>query len=456
MLEIGLIRSNPDLVRCDLQKRNDSEKLEWLEDLLQKDKEWRSLKQEVDALRASRNTLSRRVNEAKRGGKDAGALIEEAKKIPQQIAGKEAAMVGFREKIDYYLMRMPNILHDSVPLGKDESENVVVRTWGKPKKPSFEVKHHGQLAAELGVADFERAVKISGAGFFFLKGDLALLDLAAQRFAIDLLIKKGFTLIQPPFMIKRKPYEGVTDLADFENVMYKTEGEDAYLIATSEHPLTAMYMDEILDEGQLPIVLAGVSACFRREIGKHGLDERGLFRVHQFNKIEQIILCAPEESWEWHEKLAENAQELLRKLKIPHNVTNICTGDIGTVAAKKYDINGWSPREGKFFELMSCSNCTAYQSARLGIKFRRKSGEKEFVHTLNSTMAATTRLLRCIIENYQTKQGTIIVPEALRPYMNGIKEIGKAPPANKAEAKKAKRSSKPAKKPVKKGRKRGK
>ncbi|MDP2973682.1 MAG: serine--tRNA ligase [Candidatus Diapherotrites archaeon] len=325
--------------------------------------------------------------------------------------------------MDYYLGRLPNVLHDSVPAGKDDNDNKVIRKWGKTKKPAFPIKHHGQLAADLGIADFERAVKISGAGFFILKGNLALLDLALQRFAIDLLAKKGFTLIQPPLIIKRKPYEGVVDLQDFESVMYKIDNEDQYLIATSEHPLVSMYMDEILEEKQLPILLAGASPCFRKEIGKHGLDERGFFRVHQFNKIEQIIFCKPEESWKLHESLVKNAEELLKKLQLPYNVTNVCTGDMGAIAAKKYDVNGWSPREQKYFELMSCSNCTTFQSAALNIKYRKKDGSKQFVHTLNSTMVATTRALRCIIENCQTKQGTIKVPKALQPYMNGLKEI---------------------------------
>jgi len=454
MLDINLIRSNPDVVRKDLQKRADSEKAEWLERLIEKDKQWRALMQEIDVLRQKRNTLSQQVNEFKKQGKDILPLLQEAKQIPERVKEKESETEQLRKDIDYYLMRMPNILHDSVPIGKDDSENVILRSWGKPAVPKFPVKHHGQLAVELGIADFERAVKISGAGFFFLKGELALLDMAAQRFAIDLLVKKGFTLIQPPLMIKRKPYEGVTDLADFENVMYKIEGEDAYLVATSEHPMGAMYMGEIMAESELPIALAGVSACFRREIGKHGLDERGLFRVHQFNKIEQFIFCRPEESWGWHKKLVSNAEELLKKLKIPYNVANICTGDIGTVAAKKYDVNGWSPRERKYFELMSCSNCTAYQAARLGVKYRKKDGSKEFVHTLNSTMAATTRLMRCIIENYQTAKGTIIVPDALRPYMGGVKEIGKA--GEKPEEKKPAKRKTAAKPKTKKKRGKGK
>ena len=258
-----------------------------------------------------------------------------------------------------------------------------------------------------------------------MKGDLAILDLALQRLAIDMLIKKGFTPIQPPLMMNRRAYEGVTDLSDFENVMYKIEGEDLYMIATSEHPLVSMYMDEIFEEKDLDnaIKLAGMSPCFRREIGKHGLDERGLFRVHQFNKIEQVIICKPEKSWDLFEEISKNQQEYMQALKIPYRIVNVCTGDMGVVAAKKFDLEGWSPREGKYIELGSCSNCTSYQAVRLNIKYRKKDGTKEFVHTLNNTMIPTTRTLRVIIENYQTKEGTIKVPKALAPYMNGITEI---------------------------------
>ncbi len=417
MLDINLVRSNPKLVEDGLRRRHDLEKLAWLKDLAAKDGLWRSLKQELDVLRQKRNAISK-------GGKPASFQIEGAKQLVSQIKKKEAEMAKAREKIDYYLMRLPNVLHESVPFGKDASENVVVEKFGKPSMPTFELKHHGALAAELGVADFERAVKISGNGFFYLKGDLALLDLALQRYAIGLLLKRGFTLVQPPFLMKKKPYEGVVSLDDFENVMYKVEGEDLYLIATSEHPMAAMYQGEILGEEDLPIKYAGLSACFRREVGKHGLDERGFFRVHQFNKIEQFVFCRPEDSWKHFEDLAKNSEELLKGLKIPFEKVNVCTGDIGSIAAKKYDINGWSPREGKFIELMSCSNCTDYQARRLGIRYRGKSGEKGVLHTLNNTMVATTRMLRVLIENYQTKQGTIVVPAVLQKYMAKVKEIG--------------------------------
>ncbi|MBD3388872.1 MAG: serine--tRNA ligase [Candidatus Altiarchaeales archaeon] len=420
MLELSFIRENAEVVEADLRKRGDEEKLKWVRELLEKDERWRVLKREADELRSSRNQLTAKVKDAKGRGEDASKLIEEAKAIPGRIREKEDEMAGLRERVDHYLMRLPNVLHESVPVGASDEDNVVVREWGEKREFGFDLKDHGRAAVDLGVADFERAVKISGSGFYFLRGDLALLDVALQRYAIDLLIDRGYTLVEPPLMMRRKPYEGVTDLADFENVMYKVEDDDLYLIATSEHPLAAMHMDEVLDG--LPLKYAGVSPCFRREIGKHGLDERGLFRVHQFNKIEQFVFCRPEDSWDFHEQLIANAEDLMQGLKIPYHVVNVCTGDIGAVAAKKYDLEGWSPREGKHIELMSCSNCTSYQAARLKIRHRAKDGN-QLVHTLNSTMVATSRALRLILENYQEEDGSVAIPDVLRPYMNGRKRL---------------------------------
>ncbi|MFA4855404.1 MAG: serine--tRNA ligase [archaeon] len=423
MLDINLIRANPTLAEGNLKKRNDLKKIALLQELIENDREWRCLKQEIDALRQKRNVISGVIAGEMRAGMDVSSKTAEAKQIPSLIKEKEARTAELKGKVDYCLMRLPNLLDDSVPFGKDESENIVVKKCGKPKKASFELLHHGMLAAKLGLADFERAVKISGNGFFYLKGSLVLLDLALQKYALDLLCKRGFMPVQPPFMMRRRPYEGVVSLDDFENVMYKIENDDLYLIATSEHPMAAMYQDEILEEKDLPIKYAGVSACFRREIGKHGLDERGFFRVHQFNKIEQFVFCTPGQSWKLFEEIAKNAEDLLKGLKIPYEKVNVCTGDMGAIAAKKYDFNGWSPREQKYIELMSCSHCTDYQARRLGIRYRKKGGEKAVVHTLNNTMVATTRMLRIILETYQTKQGTIKVPAVLQKYMNGLKEI---------------------------------
>ncbi|MCK9580738.1 MAG: serine--tRNA ligase [Methanoregula sp.] len=425
MLDIRFVRAHPEIIKADLQKRNDPEKISWIDDILSKDARSRQLKVDTDQLRQRRNTIARDINAAKKGGQDAALLIAEAAALPGKIKANDAEQDQIQDAIKAHLMRLPNILHDSVPAGKDDTENVQFKTVGTIRSFDFEVRNHGQLAAERGWADFERATKISGAGFYFLKGNLALLDMALQRYAIDLLMKKGFTPVIPPYMINRSSYEGVTDLGDFEKVMYKIDGDDAYLIATSEHPIGAMYQDEIFEEKDLPVKLAGISPCFRREIGAHGLDTKGLFRVHQFTKVEQFIFCMPEDSWRYHEELLANAEEIFTGLDLPYRVVNICTGDIGTVAAKKYDIEVWMPRENAYKEVVSCSNCTAYQAVRLNIKVRDKSDfeTKQHVHTLNSTAVATSRVIRAILENYQQEDGSVVVPEILRPYLNNCEVL---------------------------------
>ena len=421
MLDIRFVRASPDVVKADLRKRNDPEKIAWVDDLLSKDARSRELKVETDRLRQRRNTIARDINAARKAGQDAAPLMAEAADLPRKIKECDAEQEEIRTSVRSILMRLPNILHESVPVGKDDTENVEIKRVGTPKCFSFEIKNHGQLAAEKGWADFERAARCSGAGFYFLKGSLVLLDMALQRYAIDLLAEKGYTPVIPPYMINRTSYEGVTDLADFEKVMYKIDGDDMYLIATSEHPIGAMYQDEIFEEKDLPLRLAGISPCFRREIGAHGLDTKGLFRVHQFTKVEQFVYCMPEDSWTIHEELLRNAEEIFQGLGLPYRVVNICTGDIGTVAAKKYDIEAWMPRENAYKEVVSCSNCTAYQAVRLNIKVRDKSDfeSKQHVHTLNSTAIATSRVIRAILENYQQEDGTVIVPDVIRPYMNG-------------------------------------
>ena len=424
MLDIRFIRENPSIVKKGLEKRQDKEKIKWVDDLIEKDKEYRELLQKNQDLRHRRNVVTNEINQLRKEGKDISEKVKEAKELPQKIKEADDRVKELQEKIHYYLMRLPNILHKSVPVGKDDSENKEVRKWGEKKKFDFKLKAHGELIENLGVADFEQAAKVAGKGFYYLIGKLALMEQALQRFAVDFLVKKGYSLVEPPLMLRRKPYEGVTDLKDFETMMYKVEGdnEDLFLIATSEHPIGALMMNKVLDK--MPLKYAGVSPCFRKEIGSHGIDERGLFRVHQFNKVEQFVFCKPEDSWKFHEELIENAEQLFKKLKLPYRITNICTGDIGIVAAKKFDLELWMPREKEYKEAVSCSNCTSYQAVRLNIKYR-KGDEKEYVHTLNSTAIATGRALRAIIENYQLKDGSIKVPTVLQPYMGGIKKIEK-------------------------------
>lgn len=419
MLDIRFVRASPELIRADLEKRNEREKITWVDEVLEKDAALRALKVRTEELRRRRNTISREINQARKVGESIDAVLAEASSLPDQIRQLEAEQAEIAGLIHTRLMRIPNILDSTVPQGKDDSENVELRRVGEPLIPSFQLKNHGQLAADNGWADFERATRTSGAGFYYLKGNLALLDIALQRFALDLLVDRGFTPLIPPYMINRKSYEGVTDLGDFENVMYKIDGDDEYLIATSEHPIGAMFQDEIFEDKDLPVRLAGISPCFRREIGSHGLDTRGLFRVHQFHKVEQFVFCRPGESWPIHEELLKNAEDIFGTLGLPYRVVLICTGDIGTVAAKKYDIEAWMPREGAYREVVSCSNCTSYQAVRLNIRVRDPHDfeTKQHVHTLNSTAVATTRTIRAILENYQEEDGRVRIPEALRPYL---------------------------------------
>jgi seryl-tRNA synthetase len=323
-------------------------------------------------------------------------------------------------------MKIPNLLHESVPYGKDDNENVEVRRWGKQPKFDFTPKSHMEILENLGMIDFERAAKVVGAGFYYLKGDAVLLDMALQRFAIEHLRKKGFTVIWPPLMIGREAYEGVTDLSDFELVTYKIDGTNDYLIATSEHPMAAMYKDETFERKDLPVKLCGVSTCFRKEIGTHGKYTKGLFRVHQFNKIEQFIFCIPEDSWKWHEEIQRNSEELYQQLGLHYRVVNICTGDIGSLAAKKYDIEVWMA-DGKFRESGSNSNVTDYQARRLNVKWKEGPGKPPtgLVHTLNNTTLATSRTIIAIVEQFQQKDGSVLIPKALQPFMNGMERMEK-------------------------------
>lgn len=425
MLDIRLIRENPDIVRESLRKRGDAEKENMLEQLIRTDAEWRSAQEKANLLKAERNKISKQIAEAKKAGSDAAGLLARSSQIPKEIEALDAEAVRLRESMDGMLMRLPNILHDSVPVGADDKDNLVVRTWGEPKKFGFELRSHGELAESLGLADFDRAARIAGSGFNYLKGELAMLDMALVRYAIDFLAARKYTLVEPPCMMKRSAYEGVTDLGDFESVMYKIENEDLYLIATSEHPMAAMFMGEIIDEDLLPIKLVGFSPCFRREIGAHGVDTKGLFRMHQFNKVEQFIFCRPEDSWTFHEELQANTEQMFQGLGLPYRVVNVCTGDIGNLAAKKYDIEVWFPRQGKYGEVTSCSNCTDYQARRLNIRCGKQGGkDKSVPHTLNNTAIATSRAMVAILENCQNPDGTVTVPEVLRQYMGGLKALG--------------------------------
>ncbi len=426
MLDIRFIRDNVDLIRENLKKRRDEERLKSFERLLELDAEVRTLKRRIQNLRTERNRLSREVGLLKKRGEDESELVKKVTRVKREIRETESRTAELEEELVGIQMRIPNILHDTVPYGESDEDNVVVREWGGRPEFDFDVQSHVDLLEILDVGDIRRAARISGARFYFLKNELVMLDIAMQMMALEILMKKGYTPVYPPFMMRRVPYEGVTDLGDFEDVMYKIEGENLYLIATSEHPMAAMHMGEVFEPTDLPIRMAGVSTCFRKEAGSHGKDTKGIFRVHQFNKVEQFVFSHPDGSWTIHEELIRNEEEFVRALELPYRIVNVCTGDIGTVAAKKYDLEFWMPGQGRYREGGSCSNCTAYQATRLKIRYRLKKGgtEKAYVHTLNSTMMANPRTLVALMENHQQEDGSVRIPKALQEYLpSDLREI---------------------------------
>jgi seryl-tRNA synthetase len=425
MLDIKLIRENPEFVKNNLAKRGNPENIKMLDALIELDREWRQNLTKLNDLRHERKMMTSEIGKLKKAGKNAAEEVEKAKSLDSEITNIQAEVAREEEKTHECLMQLPNLLHETVPVGNDDSGNVKVGSWGVIPKFGFDVKNHIDLGLNLDIIDVERAGKVTGSRFFYLKGKGVLLDMALMSFALEEMTKKGYLPVEPPYLMRREPYEGVTALGDFEDVLYKIENEDLYLIATSEHPMAAMFMNEVLKEEDLPLKLAGVSACFRKEAGAHGKDTRGMFRTHQFNKIEQFIFCRPEESWKLHEELLHNAEDLIQKLELPYRVVNVCTGDIGTVAAKKYDIEAWMPAQNAYREVVSCSNCTDYQARRLGIRYREKEGAppKGFLHTLNSTAIATGRTIVAILENFQQEDGTVVVPKVLRKYMHDIEKI---------------------------------
>ena len=425
MLDIKLIRENPELVKKNLMKRGVPENGEMLDALIDVDRKWRKKLTELNNLRHKRKMLTAEIGKLKKARKEAASKVEKAKILDSEIKNIQTEVSEIEEETNSYLMRIPNLLHETVPIGKNENDNVLVRSWGDIPKLDFPVKNHIDLGLNLDIIDIERAGKVTGSRFFYLKREGVLLDIALMNFALEEIVKKNYLPVEPPYLMRREPYEGVTSLGDFEDVLYKIENEDLYLIATSEHPLAAMFMNEVLKEEDLPLKLAGISACFRKEAGAHGRDTRGIFRTHQFNKIEQFVFCKPEESWQLHEELLCNAEDLLQKLDLPYRVVNVCTGDIGTVASKKYDIEVWMPAQNAYREVVSCSNCTDYQARRLGIRYREKEGAppKGILHTLNSTAIATGRTIVAILENFQQEDGTVVIPKVLRKYMHELKKI---------------------------------
>src|SRR3990172_6441918 len=424
MLDIKFVRENPEIDKDSLKRRGDLDKISWVDELLENDQTWRSVQTEANNLRNKRNKLTEEIAKLRRQGQDVSKLVKEAEQIPDQIKDLERKTEELERKVTGTLMNLPNILHESVPFGKDENDNVEVRIWSKPPEFDFKPLDHIDLAGRLGLVDLERAAKVAGARFYYLKGDLVKLNYALIKIAMDFLEKKGYRLVQPPYMLRREAIGGAVALSDFEDVIYKIEGEDLYLIPTAEHALLAQHMDEILDGKNLPLKYGGISTCFRKEAGAHGRDTKGIFRIHQFEKVEQFVFSKPENSWEEHEKLITNAEELFQLLKIPYRIVNVCTGDLGTVAAKKYDLEAWLPGQGKYREMASCSNCASYQAVRSKIRYREKpSAPTKTPHTLNSTLVASERAIVAILENNQNPDETVSVPRVLQSYMNGQQKI---------------------------------
>ena len=418
MLDMSMFREHADVLRADHDKREMPH--DNIDEVIRLDEEWRQARYDVDQLRKKRNEAARGIAEAKKSGDSAAAdaILAEGASLGQEIDALSEKVDSCLAERDAIRMRVPNILHESVPVGEDDQKNTLHSLHGDKTELGFEARNHNDLIEMNNWVDLARGAKVTGSRFYFLQGDLARLEMALQSYSANFLMERGYTLVQPPLMMNREAYEGVTDLGDFETVMYGIEPDKYYLIATSEHPLTAMRMDEIIEPSELPIKLVGVSSCFRREVGAHGLSDRGIWRVHQFTKIEQIVICNPDDSWGHHEELLTNAVELWDSLGLHYRVVNICTGDMGTVASKKYDLEAWLPGANAYKEVVSCSNCTDYQANRLRMRYRTAEGNSA-VHTLNSTAVATSRALVAIMEQYQNEDGTVRVPDVLVPHMGG-------------------------------------
>ena len=429
MLDIKLVREHPELVKASEKKRGRDTAI--VDQVLKLDEAWKKELKKVEELKHKRNVVSQEINEAKKSKKEKEAVkkIKEMKDVVEEIKQREYNANEQLHQRNDALKKIGNILDKEVPAGKDESENKELKKWGKIVKPSFPLKDHIELGLELDLFDLDTAASVSGARFYYLKNEAVLLDLALQRFAVDLLLKNGFSMHWPPFMLNRAALEGGVNLSEFQDTIYKIENEDLYLIGTSEHPLLALRKDKVLQENELPDKIGGISTCFRKEAGAHGRDTKGIFRVHQFNKVEQIVICAPEESAKHFKQMQAISEDIFQQLEIPYHVVAVCSGDIGNKQSLQYDIEAWFPgqneKKGAYREVTSCSNCLEYQAVTLNTKYVAKNGERKYVHMLNNTALATSRVIVAILENFQTKEGTVKIPKVLWPYMNGIKELKK-------------------------------
>ena len=425
MLDIKFVRSNPDIVKENIKKKFQNEKLPVVDEVLELDKRNREIKQEVEALRADKNKISKKIGACMAQGKK-----EEAEELKNQVeanAGRTAELSSeekeVEEKIKEIMMVIPNIIDPSVPIGRDDSENVELERFGEPIVPDYEIPYHTEIMEKFHGIDLESAGKVAGNGFYYLMGDIARLHSAVISYARDFMINRGFTYCVPPFMIRSNVVTGVMSFAEMDAMMYKIEGEDLYLIGTSEHSMIGKFIDSILPEETLPRTLTSYSPCFRKEKGAHGIEERGVYRIHQFEKQEMIVVCKPEESMDWYEKMWKNTVDFFRTLDIPVRTLECCSGDLADLKVKSCDVEAWSPRQKKYFEVGSCSNLGDAQARRLGIRIKGEDGKKYFAHTLNNTVVAPPRMLIAFLENNLQADGSVKIPETLQPYMGGMKEI---------------------------------
>lgn len=421
MLDPKLIKEKPEVIKNMLKARS----VEFdLEGLINSDQKRREFITKTDELRKKKNQVALNISEKKKKGEDISSILAEMKSVSEELSKLEVEQNNIEKKYLKLATSIPNLIHESVPIGEDDESNKEIKKWGNIPEFDFKIKDHIDISEDLDLVDLERAAKVAGARFYYLKNDLVRLNQALINFGLDFLREKGYSAVQPPYMINRESMEGAVIAEDFEEVIYKIDNQDLYMIGTSEHAMAAMHSKEIIEGKDIPKKYAGISPCFRKEAGAHGRDQKGIFRVHQFDKIEQFVFSKPEDSWKEHEKLLSIAEEFYQKLEIPYRVMLLSTGDTGNISAKTYDIEAWMAGQNAYREIVSCSNCLEYQARRLKIRFRDKTNEDtQYVHTLNSTLIATTRVLVAIMENFQTKDGHIRIPEVLQGYMGNQKEI---------------------------------
>lgn len=425
MIDIKFLRENPDVVKENIKKKFQDKKLPLVDEVIELDAEYRKIIQRAETLRADRNRISKEI-----GGFMAKGMKDEAEKAKAQVAAfskeqeeLEAKEAEYSEKITKIMMTIPNIIDPSVPIGKDDTENVEIKRYGEPVVPDFEIPYHSEIMEKFNGIDLDSARKVAGNGFYYLMGDIARLHSAVISYARDFMIDRGFTYCVPPFMIRSNVVTGVMSFEEMDAMMYKIEGEDLYLIGTSEHSMIGKFIDTIIDEDTLPRTLTSYSPCFRKEKGAHGIEERGVYRIHQFEKQEMIVVCHPDESKMWFEKLWQNTVDLFRSMDIPVRTIECCSGDLADLKVKSYDVEAWSPRQKKYFEVGSCSNLGDAQARRLKIRVKGKEGKKYFAHTLNNTVVAPPRMLIAFLENNLQADGSVRIPEVLRPYMGGKSQL---------------------------------